>query len=191
MRRIGAAAAALLLAAGCAPSSLGEPAASLRGVQLIRTARMGPIALGPFRADPALEPRADRFLDIRGSGLKPPSGETFSAYLGLSLAAQLRAAGALDPGAATIVSARLVENSLSAGLGKGHAAVGAVFTVTRAGRTMFEKPLRVEGHWTSNVIGGVAFIEAEGQYSGLYDELVAKLLADPDFQAAVAAPAER
>lgn len=185
MSRGGAAAAALLLLTGCAPSALGEPAASLRSVQLVRGAGMGPMSVGRFAADPALPRGADQLLPVRSSGLKPPSGATFSAYLGATLAAQLRAAGALDPASGTSVSGRLIENRLSAGIGTGHATVGAAFTVTRSGRTVFEKGFRVEARWPSNFIGTVAFMEAEGRYSGLYEELVSKLLADPAFQAAV------
>jgi|GEM_PF-1553708 len=190
MMRLAAGAGAALLLAGCA-SALGEPAGSLAGVQLVRAAGIKAIALGRFDADPALPPRADRALDIRAAALKPPSGSTFSAYLGATLAAQLRAAGALDPRAPTVVSGRLVENRISAGFGTGRAAVAARFTVLRDGKPLYAKRLAVEARWTSNVIGAVAFMEAEGRYSGLYDELVGKLLADPDFQDAVAGTGAR
>jgi hypothetical protein len=184
--------APLLLAlalTGCTASRLGAPQATFTGLQAVRAAQIPTVALGRFTPGPHLPRGQDSAIIIRAAALRPPSGSTFSAYLGETLAAALTSAGRLDPASPLVISAQLDENSVDAGFGHGGGRLGATFIVTRAGREVWRKTLRVERRWSSSVIGGVAYMEAEQGYGGLYQALIEQLLADPDFRRALNAAA--
>ena len=187
--RSGAALALAVLLAGCTASRLGPPQPTFSGLQAVRAAGIPPLAVGGFAAGPQLPRGRDTAIVIRAVALRPPAGGTFSAYLGETLSAALASAGRLDPAAAVTVSGLLIENSVDAGFGSGGGALAATFIVSRDGREVWRKPLRVERAWSSSVLGAVAYLEADQNYGALYQMLVERLLADPDFQRAVRPPA--
>lgn len=184
-------AALALLAAlfvGCTGSRLGTPQPTFAGLQAIRAAAIPPVALGRFAAGPDLPRGRDRAVIIRAAALRPPSGTTFSAYLGETLRAALESAGRLDPASPVTLSGLLTENRVDAGFGHGGGALAATFIVERGGRETWRKSIRVEREWSSSVLGAVAYLEADVGYGALYQLLVERLIADPDFQQALRAP---
>ncbi len=183
-RRHRAALLAPLLLAGCAYPPMAAPPPSVALVDRIAAAGLPVMAVGAFVPAPTLPRGADRALGVRAVTIKPEGG-SFAHYLGDSLATQLRAAGKLDPASLLSVSGLLTETDVSSGIGKGHGALGAEFVVTRGGRELFRKRLRVEREWNSPFVGAVAIMNADTEYNTLYTELVGKLIDDPEFRAAL------
>lgn len=180
-------AAALLavLLAGCTGSRLGTPQPTFSGLQAVRAAGIPPIAVGRFEPGPGLPRGRDRSIIIRAAALRPPGGTSFSSYLGETLRSALASAGRYDPAAAVTVSGLLTENRVDSGFGRGGGVLAATFIVTRDGREVWRGTIRAERDWSSSVLGAVAYLEADQNYGALYQSLVERLLADPDFQRAV------
>lgn len=171
--------------AGCSATAA-PPTASPRAVRAASSPQIPPLAIGAFRLGPGLPAGSDRAVGLRAFRLLPPNKTSFAAYLGESLAEQLRLAGKLDPNARLTVSADLIENSANPKVGQATGALAATFRVTENGVVKMEKTLRVEANWNSSFIGAVAIDAAEREYIALYSQLVEKLLEDPDFRSAVA-----
>lgn len=184
MRRLVTALAAASLS-GCAVPAIDPYLPTVANAQLVRSAKLPPLGVGRFELAPGLPPGLDRSVTIRTSPLRPPNGESFSSYLGECLAAELRAAGRLDPASGATVSGRLTETEVSSGLPVGQASLAATFQVTRGGAVIYEKNLRVSASWTSSALGAVAIPEAITQYTALYGKLVGALMADEAFRTAV------
>lgn len=181
-------AAALLLPAllaGCTGSRLGAPQPTFTGLQAVRAAAIPPVAVGRFEPGPGLPRGRDQAIVVRAAALRPPSGASFSAYLGETLRAALASDGRLDPAAPVTISGLLIENSVDSGFGRGGGVLGAVFIVSRDGREIWRKAIRVERDWSSSVLGAVAYLQVDANYGALYQMLVERLLADPDFRQAV------
>ena len=175
---------ALLALGACASPALAPPEPTLANLQAVRGARMAPSAVGEFKLAAGLTPGMDRSVAVRASSQAAPGG-SFARHLGETLAAELRGAGRLDPGSRIVISGELTESSVSSSLPHGHAALGATFRVTRGGKLVFEKPLRVEDSWRSAFLGAEAIPDALNHYTALYPTLVGVLVSDPDFAAAV------
>jgi len=171
--------------AGCSATAA-PPSASPRAVRAASAPQIPPLAIGAFRIGPGLSPASDRAVGLRAARLLPPNKTSFAAYLGETLAEQLRLAGKLDPNARFTISAELVENSANPKIGQATGALAARFRVTENGTVRMDKTLRVEASWNSSFIGAVAIDAAEREYVALYSQLVEKLLEDPDFRQAVA-----
>jgi hypothetical protein len=184
-----AALALAVLLVGCTASRLGEPQPTFSGLQAVRDARIPPLAVGTFAPAPELPRGRDGAIMIRAAALRPPTGSSFSAYLGETLRATLASAGRLDPAAPATVSGSLVDTHVDSGFGRGVGVLAATFIVTRGGREVWRRTLRAERTWQSSVFGAVAYLSAEQNYGALYQALVEQLLADPDFQRAVRPPA--
>lgn len=177
---------AMLLVTGCAQLTMGPPAASIDNTMKLRAANPAPVSVGKFTPAPGLGAGLDVSLSIRGgNSVNPPTGGSFSQYLGETLAAELRGAGLLDPGAGIVISGALTKNELSTA-GSGSGALGARFVVTREGVVRFERELTVTANWESSFIASIAVPAAALEYQGLYRKLVTALLDDADFRKAIA-----
>lgn len=184
MKRLAPAFAALLLS-GCAVPAIDAYQPTIANAQAVRGADLPAMRVGEFTLAPGQPASLDRSVVIRASTLRPPKGDSFSKYLGDCLAAELRAAGKLDPAANVVITGALTESRVSSGVSIGEASLGATFTVTRDGRQVYQKTLRVEQVWQSNFMGAIAIPDAMNQYTALYGKLVGALLADEAFRAAI------
>lgn len=173
-----------LSAAACA-TPMATPGPSIDNLQRLRRAEVPPMALGEFRLAPGLPADMDRRVNVRGSTVTSTAGGSYAQFLKETLAAELKAAGKLDPAAGIVISGQLTESEADAGLDVGIARLGATFAVTRDGREVYRKALRAEERWVSSFYGAVAIPMALNQYTGLYSKLVTKLLEDPEFLAAI------
>jgi hypothetical protein len=175
---------------GCATGPIGAHQPSLATVQSLRQSNMAPMSVGEFVPAATLKAGRDKSVSVRGSSLKSPSADSFSAYLKDALIQDLRSAGKYDAAAATAISGQLAQNELNAaGVSKADATVAARFVVTRNGTSVFEKLVTAAHEWDSSFMGAIAIPEAINQYTQMYARLLDKLFADEEFKKAVA-PAE-
>lgn len=175
-----------LVTTGCAQLQLSPPKASIDNVQKVRSAGMAPVAVGTFTLDPKQDPAMDKAISMRGANTaKSPVGGSFAQYLKGTLAAELQAAGLLDPASNLVISGFLTESSVET-TGTGTGTLGARFVVTRNGAVAYEQELKVSSTWQSSFMAAVAVPAAAGEYELLYRKLVAALLDDPAFRRAVA-----
>lgn len=173
-----------LTLAACA-TPMATPGPSIGNLQRLRKADVPPMALGEFRLAPGLPATMDRRVSVRGSTVTSPKGGSYALFLKETLAAELQASGKLDPASGIVITGELTESEATAGIDVGAARLGATFVVTRDGREVYRKPLRVEESWVSSFYGAVAIPMALNHYTGLYSKLVTKLLEDPAFAAAI------
>lgn len=187
MKILVAAAALAVVASGCAVP-MGTPKASLPVLEALRASGLPPMQVGRFAPDPKLKPELDRSVTIRSWTVSSPVDGSFARHLGATLTANLRAAGKLDPNAALTVEGLLTDIDVGSGLPDGHARLSARFSLMRDGRPVFERPLKAEATWSSSFIGAEAIPDASNHFNRLFDDLVLKLVSDPDFKAAAKAP---
>lgn len=179
---------AALALTGCATGPIGAHQSSMETVQTLRQSNMGAASVGEFVPAPTLQAGRDKSVSVRGSSLKSPSANSFSAYLRDSLVQDLRSAGKYDPAAGTVITGQLTQNELNAGgFSKADATVGAKFVVTRGGTSIYDKSISATHEWESSFIGAIAIPEAINQYTQMYSRLLDKLFADEEFRKAVAA----
>jgi hypothetical protein len=172
------------LAAGCVHAPVDEVGPTFATVKLIRNANFAPVSLGTFSVAAEQTAFAKR-INIRGSSMGPPKGADFSAFLKQTLEAQLVAAGCYDAASPMSISAQMTKNHAGENMSKGSAQIAATFTVMRGSERLFSRNYEVENLWKSEFIGALAIPEAFRQYNELYGQLVQKVLADPDFTAAL------
>lgn len=180
--------AALLLSAalgGCAIAPLGPPGPSMENIAAARAAGIPPLALGTFRLAPGGDPSMDQKISIRTNVLHSPVDNSFAAYLKAALAADLRAAGLLDPASATVLSGELTESRIDVPSGQASASLAARFRVARGSVALYDRELRVADTWTAGFVGAEAVPMAVNHYEVLYRKLTKKLLEDREFRAAV------
>ncbi len=180
----GAALAALILA-GCARVPLAPPSPAMDSIVAARSAGIAPVSLGTFRLAPGLPASVDESVTARTNTFYSPYGSSFAQYLKEALAADLRAAGLLEPQAQTVVEGWLTDSRLDVPTGASSAAVAARFVVTRSGKTLYDRELRAESRWQASFVGVEAVPDAINRYGLLYRKLAADLVADPAFRAAV------
>ena len=174
-----------LLTAGCAMAPLPPPQPTFENIQAVRSSHIAPMSVGAFTPAPGRPTEMDKTIAVRLGVVDAPGG-SFARYLGDTLAAQLKGAGRYDQNAALVISGVLTETHLESQPKPG-AAISAKFTLTRAGKVVFEKTLRAESSWDWNDFADVAIPDAMNHYAGLVPALVGQLLADPDFEAAARA----
>lgn len=179
-----AAAAVSMQLTGCANLTMSPPQPNIENTAKLRAANMAPVAVATFKVD-AAKSNMDTGTTIRGNPLKAGSG-SFAQYLGESLKVELQAAGLLDPGSPTIINGTLTESEVNGDIGTGNAALAARFVVTRGDAVRFDRELKATDSWESSFVGATAIPLAAGHYEGLYRKLVAQLLDDEAFRAAVA-----
>lgn len=169
----------------CATAPMAEPVASMDTLQGLQVSGVAPVKVGAFKPDPSLAPGKDKSINSRAAAIKPPTGNSFAAYLGQTLATELNAAGKLDGASALEITGFLTESQLdSAGFVTATGSLGARFVMTRNGTVVYDKVLRVDASWESNFIGAIAIPAAISNYNALYAKLARALLQDPDFVAA-------
>jgi len=173
------------LLTGCAQLKLGPPTASVDNIQRAKATGMTPVAVGNFVLAPGKPAALDTALDVRSNTVSSPVQGSFAQYLKENLSVDLRAAGLLDPASKTVISGLLTESILDVPMSQSKGALGARFSVTRDGRSVYDKELKAASSWESSFVGAVAIPAAMNNYTALYRELVAKLLDDPAFRAAV------
>lgn len=178
--------AALLIAlSGCASVQMSSPTPLTDHLISVRNLKLEPAAVGSFVLAPGLPAAKDRSINLRGSSLEAPSG-SFAEYLKAKLAAQLKAAGWLDPASRSTINGELLQSEADPAIGTGTASLGARFSIVREGKTIYRNELRVEDSWESSFMGRIAIPLAMQRYEALYGKLVTKLIDDPDFQRAMA-----
>ncbi len=186
--RFGAIAAALLCLSltACVTVKLPPATASADNVQKLRAAPLAPAAAGTFALAAGKPADMDtRVGGLRGSSLEPSNG-SFARHLRDTLVAELVAAGLHDEKSAIRIDAELTESALDAAIGTGTGSLGARFTVTRAGKQVYSKTLRVQQSWESSFVGAVALPEAINRYGSFHKLLIGQLFDDAEFRAALA-----
>ncbi len=173
------------LTAGCA-QSLGAHQVSLQAIEMLRADSIPAMRVGTFALAPGHNPSMDRSVTIRSVNLSSPDNGSFAAYLGKALEMDLRAAGKLDANSTLVVQGLLTDSKVDTGISTGDAVLGAKFSLSRGGSTVFEKDVTVRSQWDSSFVGAIAIPEAMNQYTALYDKLILQLLIDGDFRRALA-----
>jgi hypothetical protein len=183
------AACAMLAASlgGCA-MEVGAPQASLNGIQAVRQANIAPIALGAFVPGGSVSASDDRSTTVRAINSIEAPGGSFAGFLKNTLMADLKGAGAYDPNAPLSLSAVLTRRMVDSTVGTGTASLAADFALTKGGKTVFDKTLRIDDSWDSSFVGVEAIPDATNHFTGLFEKLSLALLADPDFRAAAHRP---
>lgn len=179
-----------LLAAvtGCASVKMPPSAPSAANAEKLRAAKIVPAQLGSFTLAAGKPAAMDTTLSgLRGSSLSPTT-DTFSHQLRDEIAAELSAAGLLDPKSKTVIEGQLTDSMVDAAIGTGKGRLAARIQVKRDGQTLFDKELVAEASWESSFVGAVAIPLAMNQYSALYKTLAGKLFDDADFKRALATP---
>lgn len=175
-----------LVLAGCASVQLDTTGPTATTVEALRAANLVPAGVGVFQLAPGKDPALDTTLQgLRGSSMAPAKGR-WSQLLKDTLVAELSAAGLYNPASAWVIEGQLTDSRVDAAISKGTGRLAAQFTVKRGGQVVFDKPLAIDAQWESSFVGAVAVPEAMNQYGAMYKQLVAKLVADPDFRRALA-----
>lgn len=182
---LAAALLALTLTTGCAQIQLGAPVASVDNIQKAKASGMPPAAVGNFALAAGKPAEMDKGVSVRSNVVSSPYDQSFAKYLKETLTAELKAAGLFDAAAPLSIQGELLDSLLDAPIGTGKGKISARFTVTRAGKKVFEKDYTAESSWESGFVGAVAIPAAINEYSALYRQLVGKLLEDAAFRAAV------
>lgn len=181
--RLAAAAAVLALATGCS-TQLGPPVASLENVQRLRAAGLMPMALGDFTLAAGTPAQVDKGISVRGLSVGSAQGG-MAGYLKATLTAELQAAGLLDPRSKAVILGELTDSDVDAAIREGTGRLAARFTVRRDGREVWRRELKVSATWPSSFVGVEAASAAINEYGLLHRKLVAALLDDPEFRAAL------
>ncbi len=179
----GLAVAATLALAGCAVEPLSAPQPTLDNIQLVRQAQLPPLNVGPFTPAPGRPTEMDKTIAAR-AGIDSAPGGSFAGYLGDTLAAQLKGAGRFDSASPWLVTGTVTDTYVDSALPTAHARLAARFRLSRGGREVFSKELRVADSWNSEYLADIAVPDAFRHYAGLFPRLVGELLADPDFRTA-------
>jgi hypothetical protein len=157
---------------------------SIDNVEQIKKTAIRPAVLGSFTVQ-ANAGGADA-ISLRGSSMTSPVGATYADYLADALRQELALAGKLDPKSTLEISGVLVKNDIAAGgIATNSGEVEAKFVVKSAGKVSYDAVKRAEMSWDSSFVGAVAIPKAQQQYPLIVQQLLAKLLADPQFQAAL------
>ncbi len=177
---------ALIQLVGCANISMSQPKGTLETTAALRSAALTPAAVGKFSLDRSASPDMDKSHSLRGANsVASPVEGSFAQYLRESLRVELEAAGLYDAASNAVISGTLKQSEVDAAIATGTAKLAARFVVTRSGSAKFDKELSVDDSWESSFIAATAVPLAAAKYEGLYRKLVAKLLADTDFRAAL------
>jgi hypothetical protein len=169
-------------AAGCAMQAPPyQP--SLDNVELLKKTA-SPTALGSFTVHSGGAGVVS--IGLRGSSMNSPVGADYAAYLASALSQELQLAGKLDPKSKVVITGLLLKNDIAAGgMSTNSGEIEAQFTVINNGQERYRGTHRAEMSWESSFIGAVAIPKAQQQYPLLVQKLLAQLMADTRFQAAL------
>lgn len=176
---------AMLLLTGCAQMQLGAPVASMENVQRARAGLSTPVTVGNFVPAKELDPQSDTSFNLRSNTLTAPTDGSFAKYLKETLVAELSAAGLLNATSPIVIQGELTLSRLEAPIGTGSGELAARFQVLNGGKIVYERELKASRTWSSPFLGAAAIPAAVNEYTSLHRALVAKLLDDPDFRAAI------
>ncbi|HEY0061735.1 MAG TPA: hypothetical protein VGC21_06420 [Telluria sp.] len=182
---IAAVAAVAVQLTGCANLAMSPPSANMATTTKLRQAGAAPAAVGTFKAGAEKSVRDDA-INMRGSNSVAAPGGSFAQYLADTLKVELKSAGLLDPASPAVITGTLTQNDIDAAIGTGTAKLGARFVVTRAGAVKYDREVVVNGEWESSFMAAAAIPLAASNYEGLYRKLIAKLVDDAAFRAALA-----
>lgn len=178
--------AVLAAMTGCASVKMPAPAPSAANAEKLRATKLAPAQVGNFTLAAGKPATMDTSLSgLRGSTLSPTNG-SFSSQLRDEIAAELTAAGLLDPKSNAVIQGQLTDSMIDAAIGTGKGRLAAKIQVQRNGKTVYDKEVVAEATWESSFIGAVAIPLAMNQYGALYKTLVGKLFDDADFKRALA-----
>lgn len=179
-------AAMLAVLSGCAAVKMPAPTPSAANVEKLRSAKLAPAQVGTFKLAAGKPADMDTTLGgLRGSTLSPTNG-SFAGQLRDELAAELTAAGLLDPKSDIVIEGQLTDSMVDAAIGTGKGRLAAKIQIKRGTATVFDKEVVAEASWESSFVGAVALPAAINQYGALYKTLVGKLFDDADFKRALA-----
>jgi hypothetical protein len=176
------AALALVMLPGCISTSTDASPPDFATLLTLRHGLGKAVATGNFGL---ASPSVGAAINIRGSTMHPPKGQSFADVLEQAIAAQLRAAGRFDATAPIRITGLLTGSRAGEDLAHGHATLVADIVVMRGGTRLFARRYDVVTSWDSSFLGAIAIPEAFRQYNALYDQLSRKILSDPDLIAAV------
>ncbi|MFI4973420.1 MAG: hypothetical protein ACHP84_02650 [Caulobacterales bacterium] len=165
---------------------LPAPQANLDDIQALRAGGIAPLRVGSFVPGPGQPTFMDKSIMVRAGEQAAPGG-SFSRHLGDTIEAQLEAAGKFDPNSAQVVSGVITKTHLDSSMPTGRAELAATFTLTRDGRTVFQKTIDDQSTWNSDFVGAVAIPDAFNHYEGLFTQIAGELFADPEFRTAARA----
>lgn len=179
--------ALLAVLTGCASVTMPAAAPSAANAEKLRAAKLAPAQMGSFKLAAGKPADMDTTLGgLRGSSVSPASG-SFAGQLRDEIAAELSAAGLLDPKSGIVIEGQLTDSMVDAGMSTGKGRLAAKIQVKRGGQTLFDKEVVAEATWESSFVGAIALPAAINQYGALYKTLTGKLFDDPDFKRALAA----
>lgn len=188
--RIQRIALALALAAltGCASVKMPAAAPSAANAEKLRATKLAPAQVGTFKLAAGKPADMDTTLGgLRGSSVSPANG-SFAGQLRDEIAAELTAAGLLDPKSGIVIEGQLTDSMVDAAMSTGKGRLAAKIQIKRGGQTLFDKEVVAEATWESSFVGAIALPAAINQYGALYKTLVGKLFDDADFKRALATP---
>ena len=184
--RLSAVAAMGLALFGCTALKMPAPSASAENLSTLRGANLAPAKTGTFVLAPGKPADMDKSLGgLRAASLEPANG-SFAQTLKEELTVELKAAGLYDDASSIVISGQLTDSQVDAAIGTSSGRLAAHFTVTRDGKTVYDKDVAVDAKWDGAFVGAIAIPAAVNQYTALYKTLAGKLFADPDFQRALA-----
>lgn len=160
-----------------APRYVAQP----QNQSMLQTSGLRQAAVGNFSAkDPDLE-----HLTIRGNPLSSSTG-TSSGDIRQALETELRQAGLLSTDPTVMITGTLLSNELDGrGISEGNASISVEFVVQRNGTEAWRAVKTASHIWESFFSGAKAVPAASQGYVDTIGKLVAELLQDPGFQAAL------
>lgn len=180
-------AAVLVVLTGCASVKMPAAAPSAANAEKLRATKLAPAQLGTFKLATGKPADMDTTLSgLRGSSVSPANG-SFAVQLRDEIAAELTAAGLLDPKSRIVIEGQLTDSMVDAAISTGKGRLAAKIQIKRDGQTLFDKEVVAEATWESSFVGAIALPAAINQYGALYKTLVGKLFDDADFKRALAA----
>jgi hypothetical protein len=173
-------AASLMLAlAGCS-----TPVTNYQGsVSNLEALKMQPgrtLSLGQFKLDPTKSNLNS--VSARTTSLKLPSGSNYADYLKQGAKTELETAGRLDANSPLKLEGILLQNDLSAAIGTGTSTVSARFSISDAGKPVFDKVITQNSQWESSFIGAIAIPAAIREHGAAFQKLLNKLFTNEDFR---------
>jgi hypothetical protein len=130
-----------------------------------------------------------RFLRLRTQSMRSPTGFDFGDYVAAALRTELQAAQLDSPASATEITGTLLQNQLDTRQAQhNNGAMDVRFMVTRGPWLVFDKVKSVTYQWPSAADSAAAAPAAMQGYTAMVRTLLASLIADPDFIAALTAP---
>ncbi len=131
------------------------------------------------------DPKVNK-LSLRGSPMLSPYNNSYADYLEEALQEQLTQANLFDAESDIEIRGELLENKVNAkGIKTGTANLSARFEVENGSVVKFDKIKTIQHEWKSSFVGAIAIPNAAENYPIAVQKLVAALMSDPDFIAAV------